>query len=113
MSRVLHKEYQPWMAEALSKHLKDGYSFGSFTGRYWIDVKLWIQWSKAVPELREINKQYKHYLKTKRSKTMKVTFDIVIPDEINITADQLAELKKSVYGYAKHLIDELKGKVSE
>lgn len=108
MRRTLHREYQPWMEAALKNHLKDGYSYGSFTGRYGIDVKLWVEWSKVVPELKEINKEYKHYLKKKRSKIMKVTFDIVVPDEINITADQLAELKKSVYGYAKHLMDELK-----
>lgn len=110
--RVLIKEYQPWIRDALANHIRDGYSVGSFSGRYGVDVRLWIKWCNTIPELVELNSDYKHYLKKKRSNNMKITFEVIIPDDINISAEEIKDLKKCVYGYAEFLIKDIRDQKS-
>lgn len=56
--RKMIKEFAPWMVHAVREHVNQGYSYGSFGGRYCISQVLWNRWSKEVAELVEIRLRY-------------------------------------------------------
>lgn len=55
----------------LKAHLNEGYSYGSFSGRYRIRVEYWQQMTKVHKELREINEKYLDFRQDQRRKVRK------------------------------------------
>lgn len=54
----LIREFQPWMIDACKKHIEEGHSLSSFTGKYNIAVDRWSSWVNEVKELDEIRNHY-------------------------------------------------------
>jgi len=59
-------EYKPWMIDALKNHVKAGWSVSSFSGYYKINTVEFGKWLKEVPELKEINDNYKETVINKK-----------------------------------------------
>lgn len=51
--------YQKGYLPLLKKHLAQGYSFGSFQGKYNIAYTAWLAWKRDIPEVKELNDDYK------------------------------------------------------
>lgn len=56
--KYFRKEFESWMIEAAQLHVDQGYSYGSFAGKYNIDPALWREWTKKIWNLKQINKHY-------------------------------------------------------
>lgn len=52
------KELEPWMIQALRKHINEGWSFMSFSGKYWIDSVKLHEWARTNEEVKKIRDDY-------------------------------------------------------
>ena len=59
-------EFDIKFIELAKKHIDEGWSFNCFSGRHNIPNDLWIKWSREIPELDKIRKEYN--LKTRHTR---------------------------------------------
>lgn len=62
----LIKEYYPELAELARKHVEEGYSFRSFSGKMSIPLQKWEKWAREIPELIFLREQYNATLREKK-----------------------------------------------
>lgn len=65
MRRNLVKEYYPELAELAKKHVDEGLSFRSFSGKMNIPLQKWEKWAREIPELIAIREHYNALLRAK------------------------------------------------
>ena len=54
----LVKNFHPSMIQLVREHVSEGYSYGSFAGKYNISPAKWLKWTKEIPDLEEIRTAY-------------------------------------------------------
>ena len=54
----LFHTFKPWMLEAFREHILEGWSAGSFPGKYRINVDAWPDIVKGHSELKEMRDYY-------------------------------------------------------
>jgi hypothetical protein len=62
----LIKEYYPELAELVRRHVEEGHSFRSFSGKMSIPLQKWEKWAREIPELIFIREQYNAMVREKK-----------------------------------------------
>lgn len=70
--RAFVTDYDPRFIELARKHVEDGWSYISFSGRHSIPMRTWACWTKDQPALKAIRDEYNLTLKCKRRYLKKV-----------------------------------------